>query len=143
MGYRSNVYLKTTTEGWIMLKQFNDKIENKEERFIQTGRYSLGEVNKSSSGNYKITWEDVKWYDSYPEVRNLLTALDELEEADIPYSYIRIGEEEADIEHKRSYPDDMPSEIECFEPIVDVNDEEYGSYEFIDLDLDLESKGGE
>lgn len=142
MGYRSNVYLKTTTEGWIMLKQFNDKIENKEERFIQTGRYSPGEVNRSSSGNYKITWEDVKWYDSYPKVKNLKTALGELEEADIPYSYIRIGEEAADIEHKRSYPDDMPSEIECFEPVVDVNDEEYGSYEFIDLDLDLE-KGGE
>lgn len=142
MGYRSNVYLKTTTEGWLMLKQFNDKIKNKEERFIQTGRYSLGEVNRASSGNYKITWEDVKWYDSYPEVKNLLSALDELEVADIPYSYIRIGEDVDDIEHKRSYPDDMPSEIEFFEPVIDVNDEDVGSYEFIDLDED-ESKGGE
>ena len=28
MGYRSQIALKTTTEGWILLKRFNDKIEN-------------------------------------------------------------------------------------------------------------------
>ena len=53
----------------------------------------------------------------------------ELDDNDIPYSFIRIGEDVDDIEFNQNYTDDMPSEIETFEPVVDVNDDEWGSYE--------------
>ena len=124
MGYRSEVYLKTTTEGWIMMKQLNDSIKEWEDRPL-----SYSEVHRTTSGNYKIEFHDIKWYDSYKQVQLFTDMLNKYEEEDIPYSFIRIGEEEDDIEHRRSYVDDMPWEIESFEPVVDVNDEEYRDYE--------------
>lgn len=133
MGYRSEVYLKTTTEGWLIFKRFNDSIENPKEKYLTK---DLGEVNRSTSGNYKIYYGDVKWYDSYPEVINFKKALKLLEDSDIPYSYIRIGEENDDIEHKIYYTedtDDMPDEIAYFEPITDIDDPDVGCYESIDL----------
>ena len=128
MGYRSQVYLKTTTEGWIIMKKFNDTI---------TEEYSkplcFAEVNKTESGFYKIYFCDLKWYDTYDQIKNFNKVLDMYEEQDIPYSFIRLGEDTEDIEHRRNYPDDMPYEIECFEPVVDVNDEDL-DYRPVDLD---------
>ncbi len=128
MGYRSHVSMKTTTEGWVIMKKFNDSIENKDHRPLD-----CAEVNKTESGFYKITFCDVKWYDSYTSVQNFNKVLDMYDEQDIPYSFIRLGEDTEDIEHRRNYPDDMPSEIEYFEPIVDVNDEDT---DYIPVDLD-------
>ena len=59
----------------------------------------------------------------------------ELDDNDIPYSFIRIGEEVDDIEFDQNYTEDMPSEIESFEPVVDVNDDECGSYEDVVIDI--------
>lgn len=119
MGYRSDVYLKTTTEGWVMIKKLNDSIKDEYEQPL-----AYSEVSVSSEGNYKIQWLDVKWYDSYKSVQHVNNMLEEFDDQDIPYSFIRIGEETTDVEHRRSYPDDIPPEIECFEPVIDVNDEE-------------------
>lgn len=130
MGYRSDVYLKTTTEGWLVIKRLNDGIENPDHRPL---RYA--EVNKSSSGFYKITFQDIKWYEaSFPEVDNFMSALDKLVDQGIPYSYIRIGEDTTDIEHKNNWTDDMPDELTNFEPVIDVNDDEWGSYEEVNVD---------
>lgn len=129
MGYRSQVYLKTTTEGWLVIKQFNDKIENPEHRPLYGA-----DISRTKSGFYKITFDDVKWYDSYIEVENFYDALDLLEEQDIPYSFIRLGEDTGDVEHKYNWTDDMPDEISSFEPVVDVNDEDCSGYEEIDPD---------
>lgn len=124
MGYRSQVYLKTTTEGWLMMKKLDESIEKWEDKPL-----SYAEVYRTPMGNYKITFDDIKWYDSYTSVQHFMNMLEKYDEEDIPYSFIRIGEDELDCEHKRSYPDDMPYEIEAFEPIIDINDEEYSSYE--------------
>ena len=129
MGYRSQVYLKTTTEGWLLLKRFNDAIENREHRPLYGA-----DVNKTESGFYKISFDDVKWYDSFPEVQNFMEAMDVLEDNDIPYSYIRIGEDTSDIEHKCNWTDDIPDEINSFEPVVDINDEDWSKYESVDVD---------
>lgn len=137
MGYRSLVYLKTTTEGWVLMKRFNDTIENWEDKPL-----SYSEVYCSPAGNYKIEWIDIKWYDFYPNVQNVIEMMNRFDKEDIPYSFIRLGEETEDIEHRRNYPDDMPYEIEAFEPVVDVNDEETGCYKrcedhtSIKIDLD-------
>ena len=123
MGYRSQVYLKTTTEGWVLMKRFNNTIEKWEDKPL-----CCAVVYNTPKGNYKIEWSDVKWYDSYESVMNVNKVLHQYDELDIPYSFIRLGEEIEDIEHRRSYPDDMPYEIEAFEPVVDVNDEDAGHY---------------
>lgn len=130
MGYRSEVYLKTTTEGWIIIKRYNDSIENPDHRPLR-----LAEVNSTASGFYKIEFHDIKWYDSYPEIRNFNRAIEELDEQDVPYSFIRLGEDTTDIEHKCNWSADMPDEICSFEPVVDVNDEDRpGDYTPVMLD---------
>lgn len=58
-----------------------------------------------------------------------MNGLDKLEEQDIPYSFIRIGEDTVDIEHKKNWTEDMPDEISSFEPVTDVNDDDGSSYE--------------
>lgn len=126
MGYRSNIYLKTTTEGYLMLKKMDDSIHNPSDKPL-----AYSEIKRTPSGFYKITFEDLKWYESYPQVQNFNKVLDQMDRQDIPYSFIRLGEDTADIEHRRNYPDDMPYEIESFEPIVDINDEDYFCYEII------------
>ena len=131
MGYRSQVYLKTTTEGWLVLKKFNDSIENPDHRPLQ-----YAEIQRTPTGFYKVYFDDIKWYEgSFPEVDNFMNGLKKLEEQDIPYSFIRLGEDTSDIEHKRNWTEDMPYEIEAFEPVIDVNDEDSGCYEDVDLDL--------
>lgn len=129
MGYRSEVLIKTTTEGWVIIKQHNDKIDVVEDRPL---RYA--DVNKTESGFYKIEFHDIKWYDSYKEIQHFMEALAELEKQDIPYSFIRLGEDTEDIEHKVNWTDDIPYEIETFEPVVDYNDEDYSCYEPVDMD---------
>ena len=125
MGYRSQVYLKTTTEGYITIKRRNDSIENPEHRILN---YAT-EIKKTPSGFYKIYFDDIKWYDSFEEVKHFMESLEILQEQGIPYSFIRIGEDTDDIEHKMNYTDDMPDEIYSFEPVVDVNDDDWSNYE--------------
>ena len=126
MGYRSQVYLKTTTEGWLVLKKLNDSIENPEHRPLQ----HAANIQKTPTGFYKIRFDDIKWYEgTYEEVDNFMNGLDKLEEQDIPYSFIRIGEDISDIEHKNNWTEDMPYEISSFEPVRDVNDDDWSSYE--------------
>ena len=110
------------------MKKFNDSIDNRDHRPLDGA-----EVNKTESGFYKITFCDVKWYDSFPSVQNFNQVLNMYDEQEIPYSFIRLGEEMADIEHRRSWADDMPPEIEYFEPIVNINDEDT-DYTPVDLD---------
>lgn len=130
MGYRSQVYLKTTTEGFLVIKRYNDSIENKEHRPLYGA-----DVNKTESGFYKISFDDVKWYEgSFPEVDNFMHALDLLEEQEIPFSYIRLGEETNDIDHRCNWTDDIPDEINSFEPVVDINDEDWSSYESVSIE---------
>lgn len=131
MGYRSDVYLKTTTEGYIIIKRRNDSIENPEHRML---RYAES-IKKTPSGFYKIEFNDIKWYESYEEVKQFMSALNDLVEQGIPYSFIRIGEDPTDIEYKRNYTDDMPDEIASFEPVVDVNDEDWSNYEDVEKEV--------
>ena len=131
MGYRSQVYLKTTTEGYLVLKRLNDSIENSLEKPLGGAT-----VQKTASGFYKITFDDVKWYEgTFKEVDNFMKGLELLKKQDIPYSFIRLGEDTKDIEHDCNWTDDIPYEIESFEPVVDVNDDDWSNYEDVDKEV--------
>lgn len=128
MGYRSDVYLKTTTEGYLIIKRRNDSIEKPEHRPLQYAE----EIKRTPAGFYKIWFCDVKWYEStYEEIKQFMSALDDLVEQGIPYSFIRIGEDPTDVEYKVNWTDDVPDEIQTFEPVIDVNDEDWSCYEDI------------
>lgn len=117
--------MKTTTEGYLTIKQFNDSIDVIEDRPLQGAM-----IQKTALGFYKISFESVKWYEeSYTDVANFMRALNLLETHDIPYSFIRIGENPTDVVHNFNWTEDMPDEIASFEPIVSVNDDDWSGYE--------------
>ena len=131
MGYRSDVYLKTTTEGYIIIKKRNDSIENPEHRILEYA----DSIKRTPSGFYKIEFNNIKWYESFEKIDDFMESLDVLKDEDIPYSFIRIGEDPTDIEYKGNYTDDMPDEIASFEPVVDVNDEDWSNYEDVEKEV--------
>lgn len=133
MGYRSQVYLKTTTEGYLVLKKLNDSIKKEEEKPLQHA-----DIQKTPTGFYKISFNDIKWYEgSFPDVDNFMEGLEMLTAQDIPYSFIRIGEDMSDIEHKNNWTEDMPDEIANFEPVIDVNDDDWSCYEDVKEEKDM------
>ena len=132
MGYRSEVYFKTTTEGWLIIKRRNDSIENPDHRILSYAE----SIKKTPTGFYRIDFDDIKWYESFEEVKQFMNSLELLQEQDIPYSFIRIGEDSTDVEHKSNWTDDMPDEIYSFEPVVDVNDDDWSCYEDVEDDKD-------
>lgn len=67
----------------------------------------------------------MKWYEgTFKDVDNFMKTLELLKAQDIPYSFIRIGEDINDIVHDCNWTDDIPDEISSFEPVVDVNDDD-------------------
>lgn len=127
MGYYSDITLKTTTEGYLACKIFNDKIEDFADKPLDGTT-----IKRTASGFYKIILESVKWYDSYPSVNNFNKMLLQLEDLDIPYKFIRIGEDYNDIEMREHYTDDMPEEISDFCVSIEYADPDLeSSYETI------------
>lgn len=127
MGYCSQVALKTTTEGYLVLKRFNDSIKFDSEKPLRGA-----EIMRTKAGFYKISFDDVKWYDSYSDVQNFLRGMDKLEYQDIPYVFIRIGEDYDDIEYKENYTEDMPEELCEFNPDISIYDCDSGDYDFVE-----------
>lgn len=127
MSSYSQVYLKTTTEGYIILKQLDNSITKTSDKPLNKAI-----IQRTASGFYKISFDDIKWYEgTYENVENFMKGLELLKKQDIPYSFIRLGEEVWDIVHEYNWTSDMPSAISSFEPLVDINDEDWKDYEEI------------
>lgn len=128
MGYRSVVAFKTTTEGWLIFKRFNDSITNKSEQPLD-----CMDIQKTESGFYKISHDDIKWYESYKNVANFIKAMKLLDDQEIPYSFVRIGEDYNDAEIRQNYTSDMPDELAFFKPNIELYDENEGDYTEVKL----------
>lgn len=109
------------------LKQLNNLITEPDEQLLD-----MATIEMTPSGFYKITFHDIKWYDSYQSVQNFHHGLNRLNDLDIPYKFIRLGEEVTDIEILENYTRDMPDEIADFGVEVDAYDPDAGSYEEIE-----------
>ena len=58
---------------------------------------------KFRAGGYEVSglylrWDDVKWYDDYPEVKAWYRLRDKAEERGLAYEFVRLGEELEDME---------------------------------------------
>ena len=92
MGYRSEVYLRIA-ETLVEVIDAARKLDDNLDKMLSD---AATEGNKTD-----FTWEYTKWYDTYPEVQAVESLLDMLQDDD--YGFIRLGEEEGDIERK-GYP---------------------------------------
>lgn len=108
------------------MKRLNDKIEKEKDKPL-----AYLNIEKTKTGFYKISHDSLKWYDGYSQVENFNLALSQMEEQDIPYVFIRIGEGIDDIEVKDYWTEDMPDELETFEPETTIYDSNAGDYEKI------------
>ena len=104
MGYRSDVRIRTTKEGYEVMKNFVEKYikENVSEDAQGLDWNLLNSAEITETGNsITLDWENIKWYngiDGYQDVDAIMKSLDELSDKDIDYQYMRIGEENNDID---------------------------------------------
>ena len=96
MGYRSEVYLRIK-EPLVEVVDAARKLDDNLDKMLSHGAKETKKENKTD-----FYWEYTKWYDSYPEVRAVESLLDMLQDDD--YGFIRLGEEDGDIERKGDPP---------------------------------------
>jgi hypothetical protein len=108
MGYRSDVVMQITADGrnTRVMREFIGKIKLAHEEF-------LGEWNAEEYGwdedTFVFSVSDIKWYESYPEVKRVEAIWVMAKEMDgLSGKFVRIGEEYDDIETEvfgDHYPD--------------------------------------
>lgn len=99
MGYRSDIRIITSKDGFERLKEFIKEYlkDNKED-------YNLLEecdIKEEGKEQCYFGWNYVKWYEhDYPEVIAIMEGLNHLGENEYSYRYMRIGESYDDIEEQ-------------------------------------------
>jgi hypothetical protein len=111
MGYRSEVAYVIAFEDKPTLNEFISLVMLKGGREAEALKKCQIEVSEGAFSCYRINFyaDDVKWYDSYPEVEAhtwLYQYAVERFEDKCAYRFLRIGEEQGDIEDEHSDPSD-------------------------------------
>lgn len=110
MGYRSDVKLITTKEGWERLQEVervslppdSAPYTDDENMCLLMNQYVLLEL------------ESVKWNDTFDsQVQAIMATLDSFDQQGIPYQFMRLGEDWEDVEYRfyhssQSKHSDMP-----------------------------------
>jgi len=117
MGYRSEV-------------AFVISFETKEELDNYLAPRLLDENIKNDRDNFsRISWDDasvlyhvenIKWYDTYPEVQALTKLYKDTIEAGGSYRFIRVGEEDKDIEEEYGESDKTEPFWDDFYPVTSI-----------------------
>lgn len=88
MGYYSDVRISTTQEGFGFIKE-----HYKPESYAPELDRIYGYIEDANDEDGVVFgWNWTKWYDDFPEVIALARALEEADEAGIPWEYLVLGE---------------------------------------------------
>lgn len=124
MGYRSDIRIVTSKDGFEKLKEFvtNYLKEHNED-------YNLLEkcdIKQEGKNQYYFGWNYVKWYEyDYTEVDAIMEGLNHLGENEYSYRYMRIGEDREDYD-EQFYDADRESEPDLEYPnLIREFDDEY------------------
>lgn len=115
MGYRSTV-------AFIISFEDKEKLENylaprMLEEYIKDSRDDFYRVDDTSVMYHA---EDVKWYDTYPNVQALTKLYKDTSEAGGAYHFIRVGEEDKDIEEEYEESDTTEPFRDDFHPVTHI-----------------------
>ena len=124
MGYRSEVGMILSAESYELLvceleKERVDRIlnNNSPDKFMSTLEL-LDEMEEDGKPNLPERSTDIilyyswiKWYDSYDEINFIERMLDMMEERDLAYSFLRIGEENPDIDARYNRSEDLCTDM--------------------------------
>lgn len=107
MGYRSEVRIATTREGYDLMCDRIDFISEGHDSYPLMGSERQPEFFDEENGTVVFGWDNIKWYVGlFCDVTNVVKALGELYEQEIPYEFCRIGESWDDIEFTTSGEND-------------------------------------
>lgn len=99
MGYRSDVRIATTREGYDRMCRRVDELSEVHGTYPLIGTRRMPEFFEEQDGSVVFGWDWVKWYDGMlSDVTNVMTALSEIVGAGVPCEFCRVGEEYDDIE---------------------------------------------
>ena len=98
MGYRSDVRIVVTKEGYKKLEKFvNEYIQE------QYNILNNKDIEKITEEYHYLGWNHIKWYEGingYEAINAIMKGLDYLAENDFSYRFARIGEDYDDIEER-------------------------------------------
>lgn len=101
MGYRSDVRIVVTKEGYKKLEEF---VENYLKGIEIAKQYNLlnhKDIEKVTEEYHYLGWNYIKWYEGdYEDVNSIVKGLDYLAENDFSFRFARIGEQYDDIEER-------------------------------------------
>ena len=99
MGYRSDVRIATTREGYERLCKHVDELSAGKNTCPLLGANRMPEFFEENDGSVAFGWDWVKWYDgTLVDVSNVTTALSSLIQDGVPCEFCRTGEKYDDIE---------------------------------------------
>ena len=94
MGYRSDVAIALASEAIALLKEKLEATKDADKRYLFDNPDHHATDN--DTGDELFRWNQVKWYDGYPEVDFVSRFLRELDSSS--YLFVRVGEQYDDIE---------------------------------------------
>ena len=108
MGYRSNVMAVFYTYDPIEYPSIKLFIDENVPEWFRGDEYMTTFTGNTNLQGIKFDLQDVKWYESYPDVQGFEQAVEKFEKlADEGnkwmWEFVRIGEEVEDVEVKRGY----------------------------------------
>ena len=101
MGYRSEVVLAVDKE--IMPEFLAHLATNDEAKTMVFADHCHLDQDYCDEGHLLVTWNSIKWYESYPEVNVIEKFISEMEEAadkSEMFRFVRIGEDYDDVENR-------------------------------------------
>ena len=103
MGYRSEVKIATTREGYDQMCERVDALSEGSGTSPLMGSRRKPDFFEESDGCVVFGWDYIKWYEGLlADVDNVADALNEINECGLPYEFCRIGESWDDIEFRAS-----------------------------------------
>lgn len=103
MGYRSEVRIATTREGYDLMCKKVDFLSEDLDSHPLMGAEREPEFYDEEGGCVVFGWDNIKWYEGMLiDVTNVTVALSELADQEIPHEFCRIGETWDDVEFRAS-----------------------------------------
>ncbi|MDO5556948.1 MAG: hypothetical protein Q4G05_01705 [Clostridia bacterium] len=135
MGYRSDVRIMTSKNGFKKLNEFVSENIKKNKNEYSNLLEDI-DVKKETSRACYFGWNYVKWYEDFnPEVIAIMSGLRHLEEEDYSFRYSRIGESYDDYEEFYHDSDkDSEQDLDFPSMIREFDDE----YIIFNMDKDVE-----
>lgn len=101
MGYRSDVRIVVSKEGYELLKEFVGyylKDNVKKEEINEMNLLKDIDIRAEGKDQVYLGWNSLKWYDGYKDVDAIMEGLNYLEDNERSYKYMIIGEDYTDVE---------------------------------------------